>query len=347
MKRVAVVLFNLGGPDNLKAVQPFLFNLFNDPAIIGLPNPLRWLVARLISNRRAQVAKKIYASLGGSSPLISNTCKQAAALEEQLVDVGEVRVFIAMRYWHPMSDETAIAVNHFDPNRIILLPLYPQFSTTTTGSSLKEWNRAATAAGLTAPTYRICCFPDDRGWIAALVQLVRDGIEAATTSGPPRVLFSAHGLPKKIVDLGDPYAWQVELTVAAVVDTLAIDELDWVVCYQSRVGPQEWIGPATDDEIARAGAEVVPVVIVPIAFVSEHSETLVELDIEYRDLAEKNGVPTYVRVPTVAIHPVFIRGLAERVRAALKHQRALISGKSDGTVICASGFSQCPLTESD
>jgi len=347
MKRVAVVLLNLGGPDHLKAVQPFLFNLFNDPAIIGLPRPLRWLVAKLISYRRAPVAREIYANLGGCSPLLSNTYKQAAALEKKLANLGEVRVFVSMRYWHPMSDKTAIDVNHFKPSQIVLLPLYPQFSITTAGSSLKEWSRAAAAAELKAPTYSICCFPTDHGWISALVQLVRDGIEAAITSGPPRVLFSAHGLPKTIVDQGDPYVWQVELTAAAVVKKLAIDGLNWVVCYQSRLGPLEWIGPSTEDEIARAGAEGVPVVVVPIAFVSEHSETLVELDVKYRDLALQKGVAAYVRVPTVATHQAFINGLAQRVRAALKNKRVLISGKPDGTTICASGLSKCPLAALD
>ncbi len=340
MVRYAIVLFNLGGPDSLRSVRPFLFNLFNDPAIIGLPGPLRWLVARLVSARRAPIARGIYQHLGGASPLLANTEAQARALEVRLADLGTVRVFIAMRYWHPMSDETARAVAGFAPDRVVLLPLYPQFSTTTTGSSLADWHRAAAAVGMTAPTRGVCCYPCDPGLVAALAERVAAGYRAAKAHGPPRVLFSAHGLPSKIVAAGDPYQWQVEQTAAAVARALAIDGLDWTVCYQSRVGPLKWIGPATEDEIVRAGSDRVPVVVAPIAFVSEHSETLVELDIEYRRLAEENGVPGFVRVPTVDTDAVFVAGLARLVRAAAASDRPLISGAGERQ--CPAG-GRCPL----
>ncbi len=352
MTKTAVVLFNLGGPDRPEAVRPFLFNLFNDPAIIGLPQPFRWLLAQLISRRRAPVAREIYEHLGGGSPLLPNTEAQAGALEQALA-AGEdqtgdqTKVFIAMRYWHPMSDATARAVRDFGPDRVLLLPLYPQFSTTTTGSSVKDWFRAARAAGLEAPTRVLCCYPRDPGFVTeAAALLARSLDEAEAGNRAFRVLFSAHGLPKKIVAAGDPYRWQVEQSTAAVVAALGerAQGLDWLVCYQSRVGPLEWIGPATEDEIRRAGAEGVGVVLVPIAFVSEHSETLVELDIEYRELAEEAAVPLYLRVPTVGAGASFVKGLAGLVGRALQSQDEA-PAPAEGRPLCPSEFSRCACRE--
>ena len=338
--RVAVVLFNLGGPNDQESVKPFLFNLFNDPAIIGLPNPFRWILAKFISSRRAPVAREIYAELGGGSPLLANTQTQAQALERELREIGEVRVFIAMRYWHPMSAKTASEVAAFQPDEIVLLPLYPQYSTTTSGSSLKDWAQAAERAGVSATSVAVCCYPFEKGFVTA----VRRGIEAALRESdqgkPYRVLFSAHGLPKKIVAKGDPYQWQVEQSAAAVVAELGRSELDWVVCYQSRVGPLEWIGPSTDDEIVRAGRDGVSVILVPIAFVSEHSETLVELDIEYRKLAEEHGVPNYLRVSTVGSDTDFISGLGDLVRGALARPTEIAS--MSGRRLCPETWSRCP-----
>jgi len=318
-ERTAIVLFNLGGPDRPEAVEPFLRNLFSDPAILRIPGFVRWFLARLISKRRAPVARAIYAELGGGSPILPNTQAQAAALEAALADLGERRVFIAMRYWAPRAAETAAAVAAWQPTRIVLLPLYPQFSTTTTQSSLQEWEAAAAAAGLAAvPARRIERYPAEPGFIAALAALIRPRLAAARAAGRPRLLLSAHGLPKKIVAAGDPYQREVEDTAAALRAELADEpDLDAVVCYQSRVGPLEWIGPATQAEVERAGRDRVPVVMAPVAFVSEHSETLVELDIELRHVAEAAGVPLYLRVPTVAAEPAFIAGLARLVRQSL------------------------------
>ncbi len=345
MRKTAVILFNLGGPDRLAAVRPFLFNLFNDPAIIDAPGPVRWLLAQGISRRRAPIARKIYQELGGGSPLLANTEAQAAALEAALNasrGEGDTKVFIAMRYWHPMSDEAARAVVAYGPDRVLLLPLYPQFSTTTTGSSVADWTRAAAKAGLTEPSRTLCCYPAQAGFVAEIAELLRAALAQAeaTAEGAPRVLFSAHGLPKKFIDRGDPYQWQVEQTAAAVVAAAAVPDLDWTVCYQSRVGPLEWIGPSTDAEIVRAGAQGRPLIVVPIAFVSEHSETLVELDIEYRRLAERKGVPRYTRVATVDTGAAFIEGLAELVRAALAGERGTCS--QDGGRICPEQWSGCP-----
>lgn len=334
--RTAVVLFNLGGPDSPEAVQPFLFNLFNDRAIIGLPQPLRWLLARAIARRRAPIAREIYANLGGASPLLPQTREQAGALEQALG--ADVRVFIAMRYWHPLTEATVAEVKAWGPDRVVLLPLYPQYSTTTSASSIQRWREEARRQGLAAPTSAICCYPTEAGFVTAMAEAVGRALDEA--DGPVRVLFSAHGLPKKVVERGDPYQWQVEQSAAAVVAALGREGLDWRVCYQSRVGPLEWIGPSTDDEIRRAGAEGIGVVVVPLAFVSEHSETLVELDIEYRRLAEEAGVARYVRVPTVGTAPAFIDGLAGLVH------RALAGGcepcSQQGGRLCPARWRRCP-----
>ena len=346
-ERIAVVLFNLGGPDSPEAVQPFLFNLFSDPAIIAMPQPLRWILATLVSHRRAKVAQEIYGEIGGASPLHKETRRQADALAESLNDLGRVGVFIAMRYWHPMSEETALEVRAFAPDRLVLLPLYPQFSTTTTASSLAAWRREAVKCGLDVPTTTYCCYPAEQGLVAAHAAGIRAALNEASGSGRPRLLFSAHGLPRKIVDKGDPYVWQIERSAAAVAAALASDhpDLDWTVCYQSRVGPLEWVGPSTDDELAHAGADGVPVVVAPIAFVSEHSETLVELDIEYRKLAAERGVPVYIRVPSLGTAAPFIQGLAGLVRRAAggpPGQGSSVLCSQEGGRICPHGLTGCP-----
>ncbi len=338
MSKLAVVLFNLGGPDKPESVRGFLFNLFNDPAIIAAPAPVRWLLAQYISRRRAPVAQEIYANLGGGSPLLANTLVQARALEQALG--GSARAFIAMRYWHPFSDETVAEVKAFAPEHVILLPLYPQFSTTTSGSSIEDWKRAAAKAGLRAPTSSLCCYPRDPGFLGEVAERLRVVLAEANAGAKPRVLFSAHGLPKKIVAGGDPYQWQVEQSAQGVVETLGQPDLDWRLCYQSRVGPLEWIGPSVEEEITRAGAERVPLIVVPIAFVSEHSETLVELDIEYAALAKRKGVPSYRRVPTVDDGARYIGGLAALVRGAVDAAGGLSSG--EGPRICPRSCTRCP-----
>jgi ferrochelatase len=334
-RRIAVVLFNLGGPDSPKAVEPFLFNLFNDRNIIDLPGILRWPLAKLISGRRAKAATAIYHAMGGRSPILPNTERQAAALQASLGDLGEVKVFIAMRYWHPLTDEAVAAVKRFAPDEIILLPLYPQFSTTTTESSHRVWRDAAKKQGLDASQKLICCYPSEPGFIAAVAKITAAAIARAKakTEAPIRVIFSAHGLPKKIVDRGDPYVAQVSATVHAVVAKLDLAASDWMVAFQSRVGPLEWVGPPTDHAIEEAAGAGKALVVVPIAFVSEHSETLVELDIEYRHLAEKRGAAAYERAPTVSEDPDFIGGLAELVRKALVEPQRVQPGTGAG--VCA------------
>lgn len=337
--KTAIVLFNLGGPDSLDSVQPFLFNLFHDPAIIGLPNPLRRGLASLISRRRAPVAKKIYEEMDGKSPINENTENQAQALESSLSGHGAVKVFYAMRYWHPRAKDVVQQVKEYAPEHIILLPLYPHFSTTTTGSSFAEWEREAQAAGLTTPTSKICCYPTHPEFIKAHALLIKTYYDEAAQSAPPRVLFSAHGLPEKVVASGDPYQSQIEATTQAIITELGIENLDYVNCYQSRVGPMKWIGPATPDELLRAAAEEKPVVLVPIAFVSEHSETLVELDIEYANLAHENGLNRYYRVPTLSTHAHFIAALSD---ICLKVKRTMRLAPECGTRLCDAKFKKCP-----
>jgi protoporphyrin/coproporphyrin ferrochelatase len=339
-RRIAVVLANLGGPDGPEAVKPFLFNLFNDPAIINLPGIVRTPLAKLISSRREKPAQENYALMGGGSPLLPETRKQAEALEAQLnarLPQDETRVFIAMRYWHPFTDETARAVEAFRPDEVVFLPLYPQYSTTTTASSLKLWRQTYTGTG----TERvICCYPQSEGFIAAQAELIRDTL-AKAEGQPVRVLFSAHGIPSKLVKQGDPYQAQVEATVAAVVDKLGLT--DWGICYQSKVGPLEWLGPATPDAIRKAAEDGVGAVVVPIAFVSEHIETLVELDHEYGELAHEVGCAPYLRAPAVGDHAEFIRALTDETLTVLDGQT---SRCGNGACACDSRFLN-PQTRAD
>ena len=343
-RKVAVILFNLGGPDRPEAIKPFLQNLFSDPAILRVPGFVRFFLARIIAQSRQKPATENYALLGGKSPLLELTQLQAAALEADLTDVG-AKCFIAMRYWHPFSLEAARAVKAWAPDEVVLLPLYPQYSSTTTGSSLTAWRTAAAQAGLAVRTTALCCYATDGGYVAATADIVRDAYDKARAELDPavplRVLFSAHGLPEKIVQAGDPYQAQIEQTTAAVLAHWGANGLDSIVCYQSRATPVKWIGPSTDEEIARAGRDGVAVLVVPIAFVSEHSETLVELDIEYRHLAEKSGVKAYYRVPTQGTDPAFIGSLAGLVRHALASGPGLCSHA--GGRVCGADRTDCPF----
>ncbi|MBQ1543265.1 ferrochelatase [Caulobacter sp. CCUG 60055] len=337
MRRIAVVLFNLGGPDGPGAVRPFLYNLFSDPAIIPWPAPFRQLLAALISRTREKAAKANYALMGGASPLAPETEAQARALETALaarIPGSTVKAFVAMRYWRPMSDETAAAVEAFAPDEIVLLPLYPQFSTTTTASSLKAWAAAYRGGGRARA---VCCYPTEAELAEAHARRIEAAWREAGSPDKVRLLFSAHGLPQKVVDGGDPYQAQIEATAAAVVARLEA-AWDWSVCYQSRVGPMAWIGPATPDAIAQAAREGLGVVVAPIAFVSEHVETLVELDHEYAALAADLGCPAYVRVPALGVDRVFIDGLARIAVEALARDGGV---RPAGDWACAACWPKC------
>ncbi|HEY2708991.1 MAG TPA: ferrochelatase [Caulobacteraceae bacterium] len=337
MSRTAVVLFNLGGPDGPKAVRPFLKNLFSDRAIIGAPNPIRFLIAELVSRLRQKSAIANYAVMGGGSPLVAETEAQAEALTAALAEKlpgDDIKVFIAMRYWNPLSDETAAAVAAFEPEDIVLLPLYPQYSTTTTGSSLAAWDATYAGGGR---RHVVCCYFNQEAFAEAHAAAIIQAWEAAGSPDQVRLLFSAHGLPESIAASGDPYRWQVEQTCAAVVQRLT-RRFDWRICYQSRVGPMKWIGPSTVEEIERAATEGLGVIIDPIAFVSEHVETLVELDRDYADVAERVGAAPYIRVRTLGTAPGFVGGLADLVVAALKSP-----GVRPGAGSCSADLKRCAL----
>jgi ferrochelatase len=322
--KTAIVLFNLGGPDAPESVQKFRLNLFNDPAIIRAPIFIRFWLSRLIAASSAKAAEKNYALIGGKSPLLAITQSQASALQNRLreiaCDIG-AKCFVAMRYWHPFAAETVAAVAAFAPDQILLLPLYPHFSTATTGSSLTDWHEQAAKAGLAVPSTTICCYYEDAAYIKSLTDLLRIDIAQARAKMPPgaklRLLFSAHGLPETIVKKGDPYQAQIEASSAAVIAELSDQNVEYKICYQSRATPQKWLAPSTIDAIAEAARDQVAVLLVPIAFVSDHIETLVELDIENAELAHRLGVPFYFRAAVPNADAAFIDALAALAKNAL------------------------------
>jgi ferrochelatase len=336
----AVILFNLGGPDKLENVEPFLFNLFNDPAILNLPSFFRYPLAKLISNRRAPVAKKIYEELGGSSPILKLTQEQSNALEKKLnksQSNDEYKCFIVMRCWHPRAKEVIKKVQFYNPEEIILMPLYPQYSAATSGSSIKEWRDVCKQNNFNIKTSIICCYPTDENFINAHTKEIIKKIKYLKNY---KLIFSAHGLPEKNIIKGDPYQWQVEQSVKKIVESLKYENLDWVLSYQSRVGPLKWIGPSTDDIIVKNSKIGKHIVLVPIAFVSEHSETLVELDIEYKKLAEDNGCKNYTRVPALGINEDFINAMSELInkKEEYKFNDQLYPPK----IKCPTYFKKCP-----
>jgi len=255
-----------------------------------------------------------------------------------------------------IADRSTPRADTSSPRRILgtIAPRWPassssgalSFETTTTGSSVADWRKAARSAGLEAPTVSVCCYPTEAGLVGAMADLTEPLLAEARRVGTARVLFSAHGLPEKIIERGDPYQWQVETTAAALAERLGLGRDEWRVCYQSRVGPLQWIGPSTEEEIAGAGADKTALVVVPVAFVSEHSETLVELDIEYRALAREAGVTAYLRVPTVDASRKFIAGLAHLVRNAAGADMDPTTGdwtNEGGGRICPASHGRCPF----
>ena len=335
----AVILFNLGGPDKLENVEPFLFNLFNDPAILNLPGIIRYPLAKFIANRRTPVAKKIYEELGGSSPILKLTIDQSKELEKKLNQnnsLDEYKCFIVMRCWHPRAKKVVNEVRSFSPEEIILLPLYPQFSASTSASSIQEWENICKINNYKIKTSTICCYPTDENFIKAHAVEINKKINGINNY---KLIFSAHGLPEKNIKKGDPYQWQVEQTVNAIVKYLNIQNLDWILSYQSRVGPLKWIGPSTDNVIIKNSKLGKQLIIVPVAFVSEHSETLVELDIEYKKLALDNGCIKYIRVPALGVNDTFIESLSNLIINKDKNQ---FNGKIFPPIIkCPPNFIKC------
>ena len=317
-KRTAVVLFNLGGPDSIEAVEPFLFNLFSDPDIFKLP--LGFITqkpfARLISRRRAPEAAKGYQAMGGKSPIGEYTAAQAKALDEALKPAGDYKVFVCMRYWHPMSDEVVQLLKQEGFEQVILLPLYPQYSTTTTGSSYNDFVRACTRANYHPSLQFIEKWYNETRYQETIVDAIREEAGKLPDPDPEKieVLFSAHGLPQKIVKRGDPYQQQIEATYEAVKQKLGWPHT--TLCYQSRVGPLEWLRPYTEDVILeKAAAGTKQMLVYPIAFVSDHIETLYELGVEYAEVAKESGIEYYRVVPALNTAPGLIQTLKDLVTA--------------------------------
>ena len=301
---------------------------------------MRYPLAKLISNRRAPIAKKIYEELGGASPILKLTIDQSNSLENKLNDEdqkNEYKCFIVMRCWHPRAENVINEVKNFNPNEVILLPLYPQYSAATSGSSIKEWHDVCKKNDYNVKTSIICCYPTEANFINAHVDEIRKKIKGLSNY---KLIFSAHGLPEKNIKKGDPYQWQVEQSVNEIVNKMNIKNLDWILSYQSRVGPLKWIGPSTEDVIVENSKIGKKIVLVPIAFVSEHSETLVELDIEYKELADKNGCVEYLRIPALGVNVNFISSLSNLV--INKEDNKLTENLYPPKTQCPTNFKKCP-----
>jgi len=331
-KTVGVLLLNLGGPETLSDVQPFLRNLFGDPDILRLSDALSWaqpLIASVIAVLRTRTAKQGYEAIGGGSPLRQTTDMQARALQRALVGKSQdAKVYVAMRYWHPFTEEAISAIKRDGVTDLVVLPLYPQFSVTTSGSSLrlleKIFQEDAQLRGLKHTV--IPSWYQRAGYISAMVNLIEKGLEGTSPSGSgtQHILFSAHGVPKSYVDeAGDPYKEEIEHTVDLIMREIGARGLEhggYTLAYQSRVGPVEWLEPYTSDSIrylAKQGVD--SLLVVPISFVSEHIETLEEIDMEYRELAEENGITGWRRVPALGCDELFIDDLADAVINALPY----------------------------
>ena len=331
----AVILFNLGGPDKLENVEPFLFNLFNDPAIISIPSIIRYPLAKFISKRRTPIAKNIYKEIGNKSPILELTQKQAESLESNLIKKCDYKCFVIIRCWHPRASDVITKVREYNPDEVILLPLYPQYSASTSGSSINEWSSLCKKENYQVKTKTICCYPTENNFLESHANLIKKTLKILENKNF-KLLFSAHGLPENKIKKGDPYQWQVEKTVEGIMSKLTSENLDFLISYQSRVGPLKWIGPSTDEMIIKYSKEKKGIVIVPVAFVSEHSETLVELDIEYKKLAEENGCTFYKRIPALGIEENFIKGLTELVLQRETRSNFVSS------VMCPNKYVKCP-----
>jgi ferrochelatase len=312
-----IVLLNMGGPDSLGAVRPFLARLFSDRKLIRLPAApvTQPLFAWIVSGLRARKVRAYYEEIGGGSPLPALTERQRAALEEALTGTGgNFKVYVGMRYWHPLSRHAALEMKEDAVAQAIALPLYPQYCSATTGSSLSDLRRSLSWAGCTFPLKEVRSYPDHPGYIRALSETVAAGVREAGTEGS-FLLFSAHGVPKRLIDSGDPYRDETERTVAAVMRNFS--GIPHALSFQSRAGREEWLSPDTVDEVTRLGREgVKALVVVPVSFVSDHIETLHELDIRLAAHAREAGIPRFLRTPALNDSPAFIAALKDIVLGA-------------------------------
>ena len=323
-KRVGIVLFQLGGPNSLEAVEPFLLNLFLDPDIIPLGpfGLLRGPIARLISSRRSKPVAERYAEIGRRSPIATLTERQRVRLVEAVSPYIEPVAVTAMRYWHPFTSEVVAVLKNADSlDEIVLLPLYPHYSFATTLSSLKEWRRVYGQPAGGPPERTVDHFFDHPLYIQALVQRIGSVLRQFSDSSGIHLVFSAHGLPMSLVEKGDPYPKQIEATVRLAVELGSKQFPGWpkthLLCYQSRVGPAKWLQPALTETIERLGHEgVKEMLVVPLSFVTEHIETLHEINIEAREEAEKLGIEKFRMMPAVGDSPLFIAALKDLVLKA-------------------------------
>jgi protoporphyrin/coproporphyrin ferrochelatase len=329
MGRLGVLLLNLGGPEQLSDVRPFLFNLFSDPEIIRIPIPaLQKPLAWLISSSRFRKSQANYEKIGGGSPLRRITEEQAIAIEKELQARGiDTRVYIGMRYWNPFTKEALEAIRRDGIEDLVILPLYPQFSISTSGSSFRLIDRIWQENPSLKPLkYTVVpSWYEKPGYLQAMADLVAQEIDKCPDPNDARVFFSAHGVPVSYVtEGGDPYQQEIENCAAAIMDKLDRPN-QYTLAYQSKVGPVEWLQPYTEDAIVELAQQgIKDLVVVPISFVSEHIETLEEIDIEYRELAEEAGIHTFNRVPALDTNPTFIRAMADLVlEAAAKPALAL------------------------
>jgi ferrochelatase len=323
-KKTAVVLFQLGGPDSIEAVEPFLFNLFMDPDIIDFPLAFlaRKPLAKLISRMRTSKVQNNYNQIGGKSAILDFTRLQAIALNAGLVQRGiQAQVFIAMRYWHPMISDIVNEIKSGGFDRVILIPLYPQFSQATTGSSVNEWNRQAKIQDLNISTRFVCCYPNHPSLLEALVGNINNSLTRFSDIPPSDIdlVFSAHGVPVKYIQKGDPYQLHIEETVRRVVE-YGKWRSPHTLCFQSKVGPMQWLKPSLIETVERLANEGRKrLLIIPIAFVTDHIETLHEINIDVRKHAMSRGVQQFELMPALNDHPKFIECLTDLVAQQLTH----------------------------
>ena len=311
----AVLLINLGGPDSLDAVEPFLYNLFSDPDIMGYNRFILKPLARYISRKRTPQVREFYKLIGGRSPILELTSQQADALKRQLSNAGRYEVFVAMRYWRPMIEDVVKEMISLPLERVIVLPLYPHYSVTTTGSSLNEFNRIWRRIGTSEIEVSVVKeWYSNPLYISAMSEMIQKAMESNGLNFKNcHIVFSAHGLPVKFIEKGDPYARHIEETVTLISDHLG-SEGNYHLCYQSRVGPLKWLGPYTEEMLKELGDKgVTNVLLVPISFVSDHLETLYEMDILYKEAALRHGIKHYYRAPALNNSPLLIEALKDLV----------------------------------
>ena len=326
MGRIGVLLLNLGGPDKIEDVRPFLYNLFSDPEIIRLPvkalqKPLAWLISTL----RAKKSQENYLEIGGGSPLREITEAQAKALEVKLEEMGQdVKIYIGMRYWHPFTEEAISQIKNDGIKEVVILPLYPQFSISTSGSSFRVLEEMwATDKELKEIDYTLIpSWYDHPGYLRSMADLIKQELDKFPEPEKAHVFFSAHGVPVSYVEeAGDPYQKEIEECTRLIMENLGRPNR-YTLAYQSKVGPVDWLQPYTDDALKELGEQGIKnLAVVPISFVSEHIETLQEIDMEYREVAEEAGIENFHRVPALNVHPGFIDSLANLVVESLDDKR--------------------------